>query len=86
MARSYNYYKERLKDYRAPYLILDASYFEKNIRMQEERANDRPIRIASKSIRCPELIFSILARSNQFKGVMGYKHCESLYLLQKGLK
>ena len=84
--RTYQFYKERLKAYKAPYLVLDKAYYELNIKMQEERLAGRPIRIASKSIRSPDLILSLLKRSPQYIGVMGYKYCESKYLLENGLK
>lgn len=58
--------------------------FRKNININLERAADKKIRLASKSIRSVELMRYIFERSNQFQGIMAYHGAEAVFLSQSG--
>ena len=55
-SRDYNYYKEIFKDTPMPYAFVDMELFNKNSEDIIKRAGNKKIRIASKSIRCLDLI------------------------------
>ena len=48
------------------------------------RAADKPIRIASKSIRCRPLLERILARDERFRGLLTFTLPETLWLAEQG--
>ena len=50
------------------------------------RAGDKPVRIASKSIRCRSLIELILDRDERFRGVMTFTLPETLWLAEEGVE
>ena len=51
-----------------------------------ERAGDKPIRVASKSIRCRALLEAILRRDERFRGLMTYTLPETLWLAEQGFE
>src|SRR5215472_17114449 len=62
-----------------PLAIVDLDAFDANADDLVRRASGRPIRVASKSLRCRFLIERALARPG-FRGVMGYSLAEALWL------
>ena len=82
--RSYSYYKDRLDGLTFPYAVLDLEFFKKNIQINLERAGQKKIRIATKSIRCVEAIRMILDFDTQFQGLMTYHGQEALFLAEQG--
>jgi D-serine deaminase-like pyridoxal phosphate-dependent protein len=78
----YNRYKNATLGLEMPFLLLDKLLFDKNIEAIIHRAKGRPIRIASKSIRCNALIKSLLDQHKEFIGVMSYSALETLFLLE----
>lgn len=82
--RDYNYYKSRLKDFGFPHACLDLELFKKNILTNLNRAGDKKIRIASKSIRCVEAMRIIFESNDQFQGIMTYHGNEALFLIEQG--
>ncbi len=80
----YQYYKKRLAPYSFPYACLDMSLFYQNIQDNMIRAGNKNIRIASKSIRCTEVMRSILEYDDQFQGIMTYHGREAVYLASQG--
>ena len=58
---SYQYYKRVFQGVPMPFAFVDLDRFDANIRGVLARAGDKPIRVASKSIRCLTLLRRIQA-------------------------
>lgn len=84
MIAQYNYYKASFEGVEMPYAFVDLDLFDQNIQQLVQRAADKSIRIATKSLRCPTLIQRILDASPQFKGLMCYTAAEAVWLAQQG--
>jgi D-serine deaminase-like pyridoxal phosphate-dependent protein len=82
--RDYAYYQQRLTGLPLPHAVLDVALLQHNIRLNLQRAGDKTIRIASKSLRCPAVMRLILEASPRFQGVMTYHGQETLYLARQG--
>ncbi|MBY8871844.1 amino acid deaminase/aldolase [Micromonospora sp. PLK6-60] len=67
-----------------PYAVVDLAAFDANATALAERAGGKPIRIASKSLRCRELIARALARPG-WRGVMAFTLPEALRLVEAGV-
>ena len=80
----YSYYKELFKGVKMPFAFVDMDMFGKNTELIVKRAGNKKIRIASKSIRCLELIKNILASDSIFQGIMCYHPEEAVYLSEQG--
>lgn len=63
-----------------PLAVVDADAFEANADRLVERAAGRPVRVASKSVRCRELLRSVLRRPG-WRGVMAYSLPEANWLV-----
>ena len=66
----------------APLAVVDLDSFDANARTLVDRANGRPIRVASKSVRVRYLLERVLAMPG-FEGVMAYSLREALWLSKK---
>ena len=84
--KDYQYYKERLKGLDYPYAVLDVALFYKNVQTNLERAGDKKIRIASKSLRCVRAMKMVLDYHTQFQGLMAYHGAEALFLAKQGFE
>jgi D-serine deaminase-like pyridoxal phosphate-dependent protein len=67
----------------APVAIVDLEAFDANAGDLLRRAEGKPIRVASKSVRCRALLERVLARDG-FAGVMSFTLAESLWLARSG--
>ncbi|WP_394825111.1 amino acid deaminase/aldolase [Pendulispora albinea] len=67
------------RDLDPPFALVDLDAFDRNAADLVRRASGRPIRLASKSIRCRELIARALAMPG-FAGIMCYSLAEALWL------
>ncbi|GAA1151230.1 MULTISPECIES: alanine racemase [Streptomyces violaceusniger group] len=67
----------------APVAIVDLGAFDDNARDLVRRAGGKPIRVASKSVRCRALLERVLARDG-FAGIMSFTLPESLWLAREG--
>lgn len=67
----------------APVAIVDLEAFDANADDLVRRAGGKPIRVASKSVRCRSLLERVLARDG-FAGIMSYTLAESLWLARSG--
>ncbi|MCQ8189869.1 amino acid deaminase/aldolase [Streptomyces rugosispiralis] len=67
----------------APVAIVDLGAFDDNARDLVHRAGGKPIRVASKSVRCRALLERALARDG-FAGIMSFTLPESLWLAREG--
>ncbi|MFC7217869.1 amino acid deaminase/aldolase [Streptomyces polyrhachis] len=67
----------------APLAVVDLDAFDANADDLVRRAGGKPIRVASKSVRCRALLRRALERPG-FAGVMGFTLAESLWLARDG--
>ncbi|MGW5734347.1 MULTISPECIES: amino acid deaminase/aldolase [Streptomyces] len=67
----------------APVAIVDLEAFDANADDLVRRAGGKPIRVASKSVRCRALLERVLARDG-FAGLMSFTLAESLWLARSG--
>jgi D-serine deaminase-like pyridoxal phosphate-dependent protein len=70
----------------APLALLDLDALEANAADMERRAGGVPIRLASKSVRCPELMRRLLAGHHGFHGVLAFTLPEALWLADQGFE
>ena len=69
-------------DLDAPFALVDLDALESNAADMERRAAGKPIRLASKSVRCRELQRRTLARAG-FSGTLAFTLPEALWLARK---
>jgi D-serine deaminase-like pyridoxal phosphate-dependent protein len=67
-----------------PLMVVDLDAFDANAADLARRADGKPLRLASKSVRVPALIERALASSG-FRGVLSYTLREALWLEREGL-
>lgn len=67
----------------APLAIVDLEAFDANAEDLVRRADGKPVRVASKSVRCRALLERVLAREG-FAGVMAFTLAEALWLARCG--
>lgn len=80
----YQYYKHAFRGRTMPFAFVDLDLFDENVKAIATRANGKPVRIASKSIRCVALMHRILEDSSRFRGVMAYSVREAVLLTTQG--
>jgi D-serine deaminase-like pyridoxal phosphate-dependent protein len=66
-----------------PFAIVDMAAFRVNAAAMTARAGGKPIRLASKSVRCRYLIEEVL-RMDGFRGILAYTLPEALWLADRG--
>lgn len=81
---SYQNYKEIFKNYAKPLAFLDRDLLDQNINDIISRNPHKKMRLASKSIRCLNVLKYILNSSKQFEGIMSFTGEEALFLLENG--
>jgi D-serine deaminase-like pyridoxal phosphate-dependent protein len=67
----------------APVAIVDLEAFDANADDLIRRAGGKPVRVASKSVRCRALLERVLAKDG-FAGIMSFTLAESLWLARSG--
>jgi len=67
-----------------PIAAIDLAAFDDNAAQLEARAGGKPIRVASKSVRCRQLLERVLARPG-WHGVMAYSLPEAIWLVREGV-
>jgi D-serine deaminase-like pyridoxal phosphate-dependent protein len=67
----------------APFAIVDLAAFRTNAAAMTRRAGGKPIRLASKSVRCRHLIEQVL-RFDGFRGILAFTLPEALWLAGHG--
>lgn len=80
----YEQYSNIFNDITKPAAWVDMDKFDDNIQTNLNRANNRSIRIASKSVRCVHLLRYLLNSSQQFNGIMCYHPLEAALLAEEG--
>ncbi|AVV43612.1 amino acid deaminase/aldolase [Streptomyces sp. ID05-04B] len=69
----------------APLALVDLDSFDANAEDLVRRAGGKPIRVASKSVRCRTLLERVLAKDG-FAGIMSFTLAESLWLARSGFE
>ncbi|WP_184539524.1 amino acid deaminase/aldolase [Micromonospora polyrhachis] len=67
-----------------PFAVVDLAAFDANATALVTRAAGKPVRIASKSVRCRDLLGRALARPG-WHGVMAYTLAEAIWLVRTGV-
>ncbi|NOU63133.1 amino acid deaminase/aldolase [Paenibacillus sp. LMG 31461] len=84
MLGSYEYYKQIFKDVPKPFAFVDLDLLDANIKAIAQEAGGKKIRVASKSIRCSDVLRRILATDPVYQGVMCYTADEAVFLARQG--
>jgi D-serine deaminase-like pyridoxal phosphate-dependent protein len=82
----YERFERALAGVEAPFALVDLDAFWSNGEDMLRRATGKPIRVASKSVRCRPLLERILARDAGFRGLLTYTLPETLWLASAGLE
>jgi D-serine deaminase-like pyridoxal phosphate-dependent protein len=82
--QSHQRYERIFAEVEAPFAFVDLDAMWANANALLERAGRKPIRVATKSIRCRALIEEILGRDARFAGLMTYTLPETLWLAEHG--
>ena len=77
-------YEEIFKDVQAPFAFLDLDAVWSNAADMLRRAKGKPIRIASKSVRCRPVLERLLDLDRGFQGVLSFTLPETLWLWEQG--
>ncbi|QUR67542.1 amino acid deaminase/aldolase [Mycobacterium spongiae] len=77
-------YEDAFADHEAPFAFVDLDAMWSNAEHMRKRAGDKPIRVASKSLRCRPLLREILDASERFEGLMTFTLRETLWLAGHG--
>lgn len=80
----YSRYKSAFAGLSMPFAWVDLEQFDRNIALHLKRAQNTPIRIASKSIRSVEILRYLLNASAQLQGIMCYHPAEAAWLASLG--
>jgi D-serine deaminase-like pyridoxal phosphate-dependent protein len=83
---SHERYERIFAEVEAPFAFVDLDAMWANADSMLERAGGKPIRIASKSIRCRALLEEILRRDQGFAGLMTFTLPETLWLAEQGFE
>jgi D-serine deaminase-like pyridoxal phosphate-dependent protein len=84
--QSHERYERIFAEVEAPFAFVDLDAMWDNAEAMLGRAGDKPIRVASKSLRCRALLEAILDRDERFDGLMTYTLPETLWLAEQGFE
>ncbi len=84
--RSHERYEAIFEEVEAPFAFVDLDAMWSNAAAMLERAGAKPVRVASKSLRCRDLIERILRRDERFAGLMTFTLPETLWLAEGGFE
>ncbi len=84
--QSHERYERIFAEVEAPFAFVDLDAMWANAAAMLERAGEKPIRVASKSIRCRALLEAILKRDQRFRGLMTFTLPETLWLAEQGFE
>jgi D-serine deaminase-like pyridoxal phosphate-dependent protein len=79
-------YEESFAEVEAPFAFVDLDAMWSNAEEMLGRAGEKPIRVASKSLRCRPLTERILGRDERFRGLMTFTLAETLWLAERGFE
>ncbi len=84
--QSHERYEQVFAEVEAPFAFVDLEAMWANAEEMLGRAGGKPIRVASKSLRCRALLEAILARDPRFQGLMTFTLPETLWLAEQGFE
>jgi D-serine deaminase-like pyridoxal phosphate-dependent protein len=84
--QSHARFEEIFSELEAPFAFVDLDAMWRNAEDMLRRAGGKPIRVASKSVRCRDLLERILARDDRFRGVLTFTLPETLWLEENGFE
>ena len=84
--QSHQRYEAIFKEVEAPFAFVDLDAMWSNAAEMLGRAGSKPIRVASKSVRCRALLERILQRDERFAGLMTFTLPETLWLAESGFE
>jgi D-serine deaminase-like pyridoxal phosphate-dependent protein len=85
-SRSHAEFEQIFDEVEAPFAFVDLDAMWSNADAMLERAGSKPIRVASKSLRCRTLLERILSRDERFSGLMTFTLPETLWLAEQGFE
>ena len=85
-ARSHEQLESIFAEVEAPFAFVDLDAMGANAAAMLERAAGKPIRVASKSLRCRALIERVLRADPGFEGLMTFTLPETLWLAEQGFE
>jgi D-serine deaminase-like pyridoxal phosphate-dependent protein len=85
-AQNHERYERIFAEVEAPFAFVDLEAMWANADSMLTRAGGKPIRVASKSIRCRALLEQILDRDERFRGLMTFTLPETLWLAEQGFE
>ncbi len=83
-SRSHSYFEEIFDEVEAPFAFVDLDAMWANSDSMLARAGDKPVRVATKSIRSLDLIGRALDRDERYQGLMTFTLPETLWLADQG--
>jgi D-serine deaminase-like pyridoxal phosphate-dependent protein len=84
--RSHAQLEQIFEEVEAPFAFVDLDAMWSNAEAMLARAGDKPIRVASKSLRCRALLERALRRDERFQGLMTFTLPETLWLAENGFE
>lgn len=84
--RSHGEFESIFAEVEAPFAFVDLDAMWSNAEAMLARAGTKPIRVASKSLRCRALLERILDRDERFAGLMTFTLPETLWLAGQGFE
>ena len=84
--RSHAQLEQIFEDVEAPFAFVDLDTMWANADAMLGRAGEKPIRVASKSVRCRALLEQILRRDERYAGLMTFTLPETLWLAECGFE
>lgn len=84
--RSYEELEAIFAELEAPFAFVDLDAMDTNAAEMLGRAGGKPIRVASKSLRCRALLERVLGGDRGFAGVMNFTLPETLWLAEQGFE
>ncbi len=84
--QSHDRYEEIFAEVEAPFAFVDLDAMWANAEEMLGRAGGKPIRVASKSVRCRALLEMILRRDDRFRGLLTFTLPETLWLAGHGFE
>jgi D-serine deaminase-like pyridoxal phosphate-dependent protein len=83
---TYERYEQAFENVPAPFALVDLDAVWANAADMLRRAEGKPIRVASKSVRCRPMLRRLLELDTGFQGVLAYTLAEALWLWEQGMR
>ncbi len=85
-SHSHERFERIFAEVEAPFAFVDLDAMWANAEEMLGRAGEKPVRVATKSVRCRALLEAILRRDERFAGLMTYTLPETLWLAEQGFE